>query len=137
MYRLYLKHKDNDLLYLIPLVILAQLKFVGYIVRFLSRGATLPYSEDSVWYINYAGAFIANLMDGLDINDTLYFGYNSLLATLLAIFGNTTAIVITQAITAGFAVKAICFTAFFVEFPFEYAEPNPPLLVVGWAELLP
>lgn len=104
MYRLYLKHKDNDLLYLIPLVILAQLKFVGYIVRFLSRGATLPYSEDSVWYINYAGAFIANLMDGLDINDTLYFGYNSLLATLLAIFGNTTAIVITQAITAGFAV---------------------------------
>lgn len=101
---LYSRYKDRDGVILIPLVALALFKIVGHYVWLLISGRGLPQCDDSRWYMNYAGSLLANLRDGLDINDTFYFGYNILLSLLLAVFKDPAVVILVQAVTASFSV---------------------------------
>ncbi|NOU98194.1 hypothetical protein GC093_33925 [Paenibacillus sp. LMG 31456] len=104
MYQLYLKYKDREFLYIIPLVIFSLSMRLGNFMRIWFSGKGFPDSEDSQWYIEYANALLTNFQIGLHMNDILYFGYNILLTLLLALFKDTVAIVFIQALTAGLSV---------------------------------
>ena len=100
----YHAHKDKDCVFTIPLVILALIKIVGHVYWRWTDNVAFPPAADSQWYLDYARALLANFKIGLHINDILYFGYNSLLAVLLAIFKEPIAIMFVQAVAASFSV---------------------------------
>lgn len=104
LYQRYQNCKNKEVIFLFPLVVLTLSKIMWNLYRMLSSGKGLPHSDDSIWYLQYANAFIMNIKDGLDINDVLYFGYNLLLTVLLAVFQDPLAIVFIQAIVAGLSV---------------------------------
>lgn len=104
VYRLYMKYKDCEWLYIIPLVLLNLGKILLHFYWLLTSGRGFPHAADSKWYIDYANSLIANFSIGLQINDILYFGYNILLALLLAVFKETTPILFIQALTAGLSI---------------------------------
>ncbi|MCX7781266.1 MAG: glycosyltransferase family 39 protein [Negativicutes bacterium] len=104
LYRLYKKYKDRDFVLIIPLVLLALEEILSHILWLLSSGRGLPQCADSKWYLRYADTFVMNLTDGLDINDVLYFGYNTLLALLLTLFKDPVYVIFLQAVTASFSV---------------------------------
>lgn len=109
-------YKSNEMIILVPLVMLMFSKLMWHLYRVLSAGKGLPYSDDSAWYLNYASAFFANIRDGIDMNDALYFGYNLLLAILLSVFDNPLAIVVIQIVIASlsliliYKISALLFT---------------------------
>lgn len=86
------------------LVTLAIAKNLRIFFSFLFSGKGFPQCDDSKWYLTYAGAIWQNLTDGLDMNDILYFGYNILLTTLLAIFKDPVVVIFIQAVIAGIGV---------------------------------
>lgn len=102
--QLRLRCREQELIFLVPLTLLIIIKNMLYLCWLLFFGRGLPQSDDGQWYIDYAGTFLANLRDGLDINDVLYFGYNALLSILMAIFRDPVAVVVLQGITAGLGV---------------------------------
>lgn len=102
--QLRLRFRDQELIFLAPLALLIIAKNMLYLAWLLFSGRGLPQSDDGKWYINYAGAFLENLRDGLDINDILYFGYNALLSALLTVFQDPVAVIVLQGITAGLGV---------------------------------
>lgn len=104
---LYHRYKDRDVIWLIPLVVAAIAKILNHFFWLLSSGRGLPKCDDTTWYLKYANNLLANLQDGLDIDDTLYFGYNILLTCLLAIFRDPTTVVLIQAVVAGFSVVLV------------------------------
>lgn len=104
LYQLYQQYKNRDSILLIPFVLLAFYKIVGHFFWLLLTGRGLPQSDDGKWYINYANTFVINLTDGLDMNDILYFGYNSLLTILLTVFKDPAAVIFIQAVTASLSV---------------------------------
>jgi len=99
-----LRCQEQELTFLVPLTLLIIAKNMLYLCWLLFSGRGLPQSDDGKWYINYAGAFLENLRDGLDVNDILYFGYNVLLSALMAIFQDPVAVVVLQGIAAGLGV---------------------------------
>lgn len=101
---LYHKCKDGDAVWLVPLVIVATARILDYFFWLLRSGAGIPKCDDTTWYLNYANNLLANLRNGLDIDDTLYFGYNILLSFLLAVFRDPAAVVFIQGLVAGFSV---------------------------------
>ncbi len=101
---LYHKCKDGDAVWLVPLVIVATARILDYFFWLLRSGAGIPKCDDTTWYLNYANNLLANLQNGLDIDDTLYFGYNILLSLLLAIFRDPVAVVLIQGVVAGLSV---------------------------------
>ncbi len=101
---LYRKYKDRDIVWLVPLVVAANARILDYILWLLSSGRGIPKCDDTTWYLNYANNLLANLQNGLDIDDTLYFGYNILLSFLLAVFRDPAAVVLIQGVVAGFSV---------------------------------
>ncbi|GAA3409692.1 glycosyltransferase family 39 protein [Paenibacillus hodogayensis] len=104
MYRLFIRFKDRDWLYLIPLVLLSlAVRFRYFFVQLRSEQG-LPTSPDSEWYLDYAHALMADFRIGLDMNDIMYAGYNLLLTLLLAIFKDPVAVVFIQVATAGLSV---------------------------------
>mgnify|MGYP003585168127 CR=1 FL=1 len=104
LYRRYQNCKNKEVIFLVPLVVVTLSKIMWNLYRMLSSGKGLPHCDDSIWYLQYANTFVANIKDGLDINDVLYFGYNLLLTVLLAMFQDPLAIVFIQAIAAGLSV---------------------------------
>ncbi|WP_248925650.1 glycosyltransferase family 39 protein [Paenibacillus hamazuiensis] len=103
-YRLYDRYKDCDFIYYIPFALLSLNVRISHYFYRLKPGNSLPQADDSQWYIDYARNLLAHFKIGLEMNDILYFGYNVLLAVLLAIFKDPHAIIIIQAITAGLSV---------------------------------
>ncbi len=101
---LYHKHKDRDIIWLVPLVVAATFRILDHLFWRLSAGLGIPKCDDTTWYLNYAHNLLANLQNGLDIDDTLYFGYNLLLSFLLAVFRDPAAVVLIQAVVAGLSV---------------------------------
>jgi len=102
--QLRLRCQEQELIFLAPLTLLVIAKNMLYLCWLLFSGRGLPQSDDGKWYINYSGAFLENLRDGLDVNDILYFGYNALLSVLMAIFRDPVAVIVIQGITAGLGV---------------------------------
>lgn len=101
---LYRKYKDRDIIWLVPLVAALTYRILDHFFWLLSSGRGIPKCDDTTWYLNYAGNLLANLQNGLDIDDTLYFGYNILLSFLLAVFRDPVTVVMIQCIVAGFSV---------------------------------
>jgi 4-amino-4-deoxy-L-arabinose transferase-like glycosyltransferase len=101
---LYNRYKDQDIIWLVPLVFTATAKIVDHFLWLQSSGRGIPKCDDTTWYLKYANNLLANLLDGLDIDDTLYFGYNILLSFLLAVFRDPATVVLVQAVVAGFSV---------------------------------
>lgn len=101
---LYRKYKDRDSVWLVPLVVVATFRILDLFFWLLRSGRGLPKCDDTTWYLNYANNLLANLRNGLDIDDTLYFGYNILLSFLLAIFRDPVAVVFIQGLVAGCSV---------------------------------
>lgn len=101
---LYQKYKDRDIVWLIPLVVAATARILDHFFWRLSAGYGIPKCDDTTWYLNYANNLLANLQNGLDIDDTLYFGYNILLSFLLAIFRDPATVVLIQGVVAGLSV---------------------------------
>ncbi len=101
---LYQKYKDRDAVLLVPLVVAATARILDHYFWLLSSGRGLPKCDDTTWYLNYTHNLLANLLNGLDIDDTLYFGYNILLSFLLAVFRDPAAVVLIQCLAAGFSV---------------------------------
>lgn len=104
VYRLILKWKDRDFVYLIPLALLSLAIRLRYVLLQLYAGPGIPPSPDSDWYIDYAHSLMTRFHIGLDMNDLMYVGYNVLLTLLLAVFKDPAAVVIIQAATAGLSV---------------------------------
>jgi 4-amino-4-deoxy-L-arabinose transferase-like glycosyltransferase len=104
VYQFYLKYKDRELLYIIPLVLFSLAMRLGNFFNLWLSGKGFPKSEDSDWYIEYANALMTHFKIGLSMNDILYLGYNLLLTLLLAIFRDPVAIIFIQALTAGLSV---------------------------------
>lgn len=101
---LYHKYKHRDIVWLVPLVVAATYRILDHYFWRLSSGRGIPKCDDTTWYLNYANNLLANLQNGLDIDDTLYFGYNILLSFLLAVFRDPAAVVLIQAVVAGLGV---------------------------------
>ena len=102
--QLYSRFKDRDSVFLIPLVLLALYKIVGHVYWRWTDQVAFPPAADSQWYLDYAHALLTDFRIGFRIDDILYFGYNSLLALLLAIFKEPIAILFVQAVTTSFGV---------------------------------
>lgn len=99
----YKKYKDEDIFYLIPLVFLSLGRILGeFFVRLSTKG--FPVTDDSLWYLNYAQNLLIDFKINLHINDLLYFSYNILLASLLAIFKSPEKIIFIQGVIAGLSV---------------------------------
>ena len=105
--QLYNACKDEDWVFTVPLVLLALHKIVGHLYWRWSERMPFPPAADSQWYLDYARALIADFRVGLHINDVLYFGYNSLLALLLAIFKEPVAVMFVQAVVASVSVVLV------------------------------
>ncbi len=101
---LYHKYKDRDVVWLVPLVIASTARILDYILWLLRSGRGIPQCDDTTWYLNYANNLLANLQNGLDMDDTLYFGYNILLSFLLAVFRDPATVVLIQGVIAGCSV---------------------------------
>ena len=101
---LYDKYKDRDAVWLVPLVVAANARILDYIFWLFRSGRGIPKCADTTWYLNYANNLLANLQNGLDIDDTLYFGYNILLSFLLAVFRDPATVVLLQGVVAGLSV---------------------------------
>jgi 4-amino-4-deoxy-L-arabinose transferase-like glycosyltransferase len=101
---LYHRYKDRDVVWLVPLAAAATARILDYIFWLLRSGRGIPKCDDTTWYLNYTGNLLANLRNGLDIDDTLYFGYNILLSFLLAVFRDPAAVVVIQGVVAGISV---------------------------------
>ncbi|HWQ62012.1 MAG TPA: glycosyltransferase family 39 protein, partial [Negativicutes bacterium] len=101
---LYCKYKDRDVVWLVPLVVVATARILDHFFWLLRSGSGIPKCDDTTWYLNYANNLLANLQNGLDIDDTLYFGYNILLSFLLAVFRDPATVVLIQGVVAGFSV---------------------------------
>lgn len=104
MIRLYHQFKNKDFLYLIPLIALSLRVRLQYFYYLQSSGKGFPDAADSQWYLAYARSLIADFKIGLHMNDILYFGYNLLLALLLAVFKDPATIVLIQAVTASLSI---------------------------------
>ncbi|MDF2671645.1 MAG: hypothetical protein K0R67_3951 [Paenibacillus sp.] len=104
MYRLYQKVKDRELLFVIPLVLLALAVNLGYFFKVMLSDKGFPKSDDSDWYLNYAHSLMADFRIGLDMNDLMYLGYNMLLTLQLAIFKEPAVVLFLQALTTGLSV---------------------------------
>jgi 4-amino-4-deoxy-L-arabinose transferase-like glycosyltransferase len=104
MYKLYNKYKDVEFIYMLPFVLLSLNVRLRYFFYLLSSGKGFPQSDDGIWYINYANSLLRNFKIGLNMDEILYFGYNSLLALLLAIFKDPMAVIFIQAVTSGLSV---------------------------------
>lgn len=102
--RVRLKYQEQELFFLVPLVLFVVIKNLLYLAWQIFVGRGIPQSPDGRWYLNYAAAFLDNLRDGLDVNDILYFGYNALLSVLLAVFQDPVAVLVIQGVTAGLSV---------------------------------
>ncbi|MEF3304689.1 glycosyltransferase family 39 protein [Paenibacillus sp. GYB003] len=104
MYRLYMKWKDRDFVYWIPLALFALTVKFRYFFFLLRSGQGIPQSPDSDWYLAYARSLMANFRIGLNMDDLMYAGYNLLLTLLLAVFKDPVAVVFVQVLTAGLSV---------------------------------
>ncbi|MDF2814704.1 MAG: hypothetical protein K0Q81_904, partial [Paenibacillus sp.] len=104
MYSIYLKYKDREILYLIPLVLLSLAVRLRYYFKMLFSEKGFPDSADAQWYLDYAHGLLEDFRIGLHLNDILYMGYNFLLALLLAVFRNTDIILFIQTFTAAVSV---------------------------------
>ncbi len=102
--RFYDRVKDWDCVVLVPLVLLALCKIVGHVYWRWTDHVAFPPAADSQWYLDYAHALLTNFSIGFHMDDILYFGYNSLLALLLAIFKEPIAILFVQAVTTSFSI---------------------------------
>lgn len=102
---LYRKYKDRDIVWLVPLAAAATYRILDHFFWLLRSGRGVPPKcDDTIWYLNYANNLLANLLNGLDIDDTLYFGYNILLSFLLAVFRDPVTVVLIQGTVAGLSV---------------------------------
>ncbi len=104
---LYDKYKDRDVVWIVPLVVAATARILDYIFWRFRSGRGIPKCDDTTWYLNYANNLLANLQNGLDIDDTLYFGYNILLSFLLAVFRDPATVVLLQGLVAGLSVVLV------------------------------
>ncbi|TNJ65322.1 glycosyltransferase family 39 protein [Paenibacillus hemerocallicola] len=104
VYRWICKFKNQELVYLIPLVILSLFTSLGYFFTVMFSEEGFPTSDDSKWYLDYAYAMIADFKIGLHMNDIMYFGYNMLLTVLLAVFKNPVAVLFIQSVATGLSV---------------------------------
>lgn len=115
MYELYLRSesriseifhraKRHDWLLILPIVLLALARTLTFFFWLRSSGRGFPQAADSQWYLAYAGGLLENFRIGLHMNDILYFGYNTLLALLLAVFKDPVAVLFVQAVIAGLSV---------------------------------
>lgn len=104
MYRLYLKYRELEYIYLIPLVLFSLAVRLSHFFTIWSSGRGFPESDDSQWYIDYAYALMTHFRIGVQMNDIMYFGYNILLTLLLAVFKDPVAVIFIQAVTSGLSV---------------------------------
>lgn len=102
--KFYNKWKDRDIVYLIPFVLFSLYIRLRYFFFLYRSEQGFPVSDDSKWYLNYAYSFLEHFNIGLSMNDVLYFGYNMLLAALLAVFKSPVAVIFIQTVTAGLCV---------------------------------
>lgn len=108
MYKLFLKWKDRDIFYLIPLIAFSLIIRLRFYFWNKSTGFKhLPQSPDSQWYLDYAHGLLSNFKIGTSMNDILYMGYNMLLALLLAVFKTTNAVIFVQTVTASVCVVLV------------------------------
>lgn len=99
----YDKYKNEDIFYLVPIVLLSLGRIVGeFFIRLSTKG--FPVTDDSLWYLNYARNLLVDFKIGMSINDLLYLSYNLLLAGLLAIFKEPETIIFIQGVVAGLSV---------------------------------
>lgn len=104
MYRMYYKYKDNEWMYLLPLVLLSLTFSLGYFFTVSMSAEGFPTSDDSKWYLDYANAMLSDFKIGLHMNDLMYLGYNMLLTLLLAVFKSPVAVLFIQSVTTGLSV---------------------------------
>lgn len=100
-------YKDRDGLVILSFVLLIFAKMMWNFYQVLAAGKGFPQSDDSRWYLDYARSFVANLTDGLDMNDVLYFGYNFLLSLLITLFRDPIAVIILQIIALSLSVVLV------------------------------
>lgn len=100
-------YKEKDGLILVPLVLAALGKIVGHVYWRWTEQVAFPPAADSQWYLDHARTMLTNFHMSFHIDDVLYFGYNSLLAVLLAVFKEPIAIMFVQAVTASFSVVLV------------------------------
>ncbi|MCZ8513993.1 glycosyltransferase family 39 protein [Paenibacillus filicis] len=103
-YRLLQKYKDRDFIYYIPFILLSLDARLSYFFYLLRPGNSLPQSEDSQWYIDYAYALMNHFNIGLHMNDIMYLGYNVLLALLLAAVKDPVSVIFIQAVVASLSI---------------------------------
>lgn len=96
-----------DALLLLPFVWLSLKIRLQYVHFLASPGQSLPTSDDSKWYLQYAYTLIAEKKIGLHMNDIMYMGYNVLLAGLLAVFREPVMVLYIQAAIAGLCVVLV------------------------------
>jgi len=102
VYQLYNKYKNRDVM--IPLVLLALVKTLGYFFWRLFSGQGIYPSDDSKWYLDYANGLMTNFTVGLNMNDILYLGYNMLLTLLIALFRDPIVVVFIQGVAGSLSV---------------------------------
>lgn len=104
MVHLIQKIKNQDAMFLIPLVLINLVKTFDYHYWLWSSGRGFPLSPDGKWYIDYANSLLEKFSIGCHLNDILYIGYNMLLTMLLAVFHSTVPIVLLQGLVASLGV---------------------------------
>ncbi|WP_167859102.1 glycosyltransferase family 39 protein [Paenibacillus cymbidii] len=102
--RLYTTFKDREYIYYLPLAMLCIALRERHFFRIYYSGKGFPQSADSQWYLDYAHGLIKSFRIGLHMDDIMYFGYNTLLALLLAIFKNPVTVIFVQAFVSGLSV---------------------------------
>lgn len=107
LYKLFLKFKDMDIIYILPLIAFSLTVRLRFYFWMTSTNYKLPPSPDSQWYLDYAHALLNNFKIGTSMNDILYLGYNLLLTLLLAVFKTTNAVIFIQTVTASVCVVLV------------------------------
>ncbi|MDR6552296.1 glycosyltransferase family 39 protein [Paenibacillus qinlingensis] len=109
IYRIYVKYKNYEWVYLLPLVLLSLKRVLQYYFFILHSDKGLPKSDDSQWYLDYAHALLADFKIGLHMNDLLYMGYNLILTLLIGVFKEAQTVIFIQAVTTALCVILVYF----------------------------
>ncbi|MDF2724911.1 MAG: hypothetical protein K0Q59_4586, partial [Paenibacillus sp.] len=93
-----------DIALLLPFVYLSLKIRLQYYYFLASPGQSFPTSDDSVWYLKYAHALLADKQIGTHMNDLMYMGYNLTLAFWLGLLDDPVNVLFIQSLLAGLSV---------------------------------